>query len=233
MKFLVFFLSLLFGYFVLFVCMINCWNPFYIDFGNGYYISSDKDYGVDDLEYEYSKSYHQNRCICIYDSLRQKDSMVISPDNLREVILGRHISQIESDNDFIILQRKPKDVFDSLYVSALKNDSLAFRGFNSDYDYSFKYFFKTIEYWIIDKHSNDMYGPLPMTRYYSMRDQLGVSEKLRLPFENQSLEIEKTILMIKIIFILILPLLFSIIIVVCFNKYRGNLSHFFNETIWT
>jgi len=103
-------------------------------------------------------------------------------------------------------------MFDSLYRSALKSDSLAYLGFNYDYDYSFKHLFNTIEYWIINKQSNDMYGPLSLNQFYLLREQLGVSEKLCWPSEDQSLGIKNVFYKIKIIFVLILPLLFSCLI---------------------
>ncbi len=224
MKYLILFTSLLFGYVILFVCIINWWNPYYTDFGNGYYISSDKDYGVTDLVYEFAENDQQNRNLCLYDSLGHKDTMIVSPNNNREVILGEHIAEIVADDDYILLQRKPKNMFDSLYRSALKNDSLAFYGFNYDYDYSFRHLFKTIEYWIIDKQSDDAYGPLSLNRFDILREQLGVSEKLCWTSEDQSFEIKSVFYKIKIIFILILPLLFSILIAFCIKKHKGKLN---------
>ena len=220
MKYLIFFASLLFGYFILFICILIWVNPYYTDFGNGYYVSSDKDYGVDDLIYEYPKNSHLSRTICFYDTFGNIDTMIISPKDDSKIILGQHVSPIVADNDFILLQRKPKDVFHSLYLSALKSDSLAYRGFNNDYDYSFRYLFTTNEYWIINKQSNSVYGPLTLTQYYLLRDQLGVSERLRLPFEDQWLKIKNAYILIKIILILILPLLFSILLVFFINKYQ-------------
>ncbi len=212
MKYLIFFTSLLFGYVILFVCIINWWSPYYTDFGNGYYISSDKDYGVDDLVYEYSQNRNQNRNIYLYDTLGRKDTMIISPYHDKEVILGEHIEEIVADDDYILLQRKPKNEFDSLYRSALKSDSLAYLGFNYDYDYSFRHLFNTIEYWIINKQSNDMYGPLSLNQFNLLREQLGVSERLCWSSEDQSLGIKNVFYKIKIIFVLILPLLVSSLI---------------------
>lgn len=220
MKYLIFFTSLLFGYVILFVCIINWWNPYYTDFGNGYYISSDKDYGVDDLVYEYSQNRNQNRNIYLYDTLGRKDTMIISPYHDKEVILGEHIEEIVADDDYILLQRKPKNEFDSLYRSALKSDSLAYLGFYYDYDYSFRHLFNTIEYWIINKQSNDMYGPLSLNQFNLLREQLGVSERLRWSSEEPSLGIKNVFYKIKIIFILILPLLFSIFILFCIKMYN-------------
>lgn len=222
MKYLIFFTSLLFGYVILFVCIINWWNPYYTDFGNGYYISSDKDYGVDDLVYEYSQNRNQNRNIYLYDTLGRKDTMIISPYHDKEVILGEHIEEIVADDDYILLQRKPKNEFDSLYRSALKSDSLAYLGFNYDYDYSFRHLFNTIEYWIINKQSNDMYGPLSLNKFNLLREQLGVSERLRWSSEEPSLGIKNVFYKIKIIFVLILPLLVSYLIAFCIKKLKGN-----------
>ncbi len=223
MKYLIFFTSLLFGYVILFVCIINWWSPYYTDFGNGYYISSDKDYGVDDLVYEYSQNRNQNRNIYLYDTLGRKDTMIISPYHDKEVILGEHIEEIVADDDYILLQRKPKNEFDSLYRSALKSDSLAYLGFNYDYDYSFRHLFNTIEYWIINKQSNDMYGPLSLNQFNLLREQLGVSERMCWSSEEQSLGIKNVFYKIKIIFVLILPLLLSYLIAMKLQRRDGKM----------
>ena len=224
MKYLVFFLSLLFGYFILFICIVNWYNPFYTDLGNGYFVSSDKDYGTTDLVYEYAENDRQNRNICRYDSLGHKDTLIISPETRGKVIVGMHIEDIEDDSEHIVLQRKPKDVFDSLYISALESDSLAFHGFNSDYDYSFKHFFNTFEYWIIDKQTNDVYGPLSLTQYNSKRKQLGVSETLRLDFEDDRLETNDTIFLILFWLVILSPFFFALLITIIFCKYRAKIS---------
>lgn len=143
--------------------------------GNGYYLSSDKDYGSNMLVYEYADNANRNPSITRIDTLDNHVTEIIDTCTRNGcVVIGQHIVELENDDSFILVKQKPKDKFyaqDSLY-----------RDFHESY-ILFRDSFNVFDYWIVDKRINNIYGPLSIEDYRNYRNRLQIPNNLKLKSE--------------------------------------------------
>ena len=71
-------------------------------------MSSDKQYGKDELEYDYQKHSNQRKEITFHEASGAE--RIVSADT-SDLIVGMHVEAIVYDNDFILVKQKPKDKF--------------------------------------------------------------------------------------------------------------------------
>lgn len=153
------------------------WSPFYTPIGDGFYYSSDKEYGVDELVYDCKYLPNHVDSIVYCDTLQEKT--VVHIDSYHKVfgIVDMHVTEFEHDDDFILAEQKPKDKFEK-------------KDWGDEYD-SYKLFrdeYHFLEYWIVDKRTTTVYGPLSIGQYHKYREQLGVPDDLKLYVEKTESE---------------------------------------------
>lgn len=158
--------------FVLFLVIITGCNPYYDHIGDGYYVSSDKEYGVTDIVYDCSDLPARIDSFIFYDTLQL--ATVVKTDSGHHVygIVDEHVTGIEHDDNFILAEQKPKDKFNEWYPDVYD----PYKFFRDQFDFH--------EYWIVDKRTNCVYGPLSIGQYYIYREKLGVPDNLKLFFEK-------------------------------------------------
>ena len=147
-----------------FFLQIAC-NPYHTDYGNGYYVSSDKQYGKDELVYDYQKHSNQRKEITFHEASGAE--RIVSADT-SDLIVGMHVEAIVYDNDFILVKQKPKDKF------------LSHRSEDINTYEQFRYEYKVFDYWIVKKQSNDVYGPFSFEQFCQYKKQLNVPDGLSL-----------------------------------------------------
>lgn len=222
MKYLLYVLIIIVEYLFLLVGLLFFCDPFNTSYGNGYYVSSDTDYGQDDLIYDCLDNDSGNRMICFHDTLGNIDTLFIPNNRTSEGVLSRHVSPIDSDDKYIILQRKPRSEFDSLFLNALNSDSLAYIGLVPDCDYSFRYLYNNTQFWIVDKQSNDIYGPLTKSQYEVYRKKLNISDWLRFPYEDEWLKVKQFLFVFKIFLVFLSPLFVFVVFLIIYKKVNNN-----------
>lgn len=178
--------------------LFSCdFNPYYSSCGNGYYFSSDKEYGVSDLSYEYAKNPNKDTIIAFHDTLGNIVNDTINTYYTATLVIGRHVEWFEYNDSVLVVKQKSKDKFyeeDTLYYLDEYNRFKAF-------DYH--------EYWIIKTNTNDVYGPLSLNQYHNYSMKLDVPEKFRVLFDDG----EPTFLTrIEDILLVILALLFDLLL---------------------
>ena len=183
---------------ILFECKFN---PYYSSCRNGYYYSSDKDYGVDDICYEYAKNPDKDTIIAFHDTLGNIVNDTINTYYTATLVIGRHVERFEYNDSVLVVKQKPKDKFyeeDTLYYLDEYNRFKAF-------DYH--------EYWIIKTNTNDVYGPLSLNQYHNYCMKLDVPEKFRILFDD----VEPTFLtqmgnIVSVVLTVLLAILFDLLL---------------------
>ena len=163
-------------FFILKMSLVSC-NPYYTHIGNGYYLISDKEYGVDYLEYNNQDLSRKDTTI-YYDSLRVAHIVKLDTCNHWDVVVSSYVAEFEDNDDFILVKQKPKDKYKAL-VDTLDWDTIPYEpyeGFRDHYEF--------YEYWIIKKKTNEIYGPLSLTLYNEYRKELNVPDDLLLLSEK-------------------------------------------------
>ena len=158
-------------YFILQQLLVSC-NPYYTHIGDGYYVSSDKEYGVDFLSYDNREQLRADTVI-FHDTLLTTRIVNLDTCNHWYVVVSMHVEEYEYNDEFILVKQKPKDKFsaqDTLDWNALPYES--YERFRDHYDYH--------EYWIVKKQTNEVYGPLSLSLYYDYRKKINVSDDLLL-----------------------------------------------------
>jgi hypothetical protein len=183
-------------YYLLLFCILSfqgC-NPYYKDLGDGFFYCSDKDYGVDELVYDYSNLAERKDSIVLQDSLNTSDIICINNYHHVYSIVPVHVESFDYDEDFILAQQKSKDKFLATDTCLFYEDS--YKRFRDEYDF--------FEYWIIDKKQGNVYGPLSFNLYKKYRERLNVPDELQLSAErNQVINIMMNALSVEIYIILI------------------------------
>lgn len=178
--------------------LFSCdFNPYYSSCGNGYYFSSDKEYGVSDLSYEYAKNPNKDSTLLFHDSLGNISKININTYYKETNVVEQHIEWFEYNDSIIVIKQKPKNKFRELDTLYYLDEYNRFKAF----DYH--------EYWIIKTNTNDVYGPLSLNQYHNYCVKLGVPENFRVLFDD----VEPTFLTrIGDILLVILALLFDLLL---------------------
>jgi hypothetical protein len=98
------------------------------------------------------------------------DLIIVDSNGIYCVIDG-DIVNYNFNNDFIIINQKPRDSFRNYY----KDD------FPTTYSEQKKLFskFRLRQYWIIDKRNDSIYGPYNKNLFYTKRKELGVPDSIK------------------------------------------------------
>jgi len=163
-------------FFILIESLVSC-NPYHTHIGDGYYLCSDKEYGVDYLEYN-NKDLSRKDTTIYYDSLRVAHVISLDTCNHWDVVVRSYVAELEDNDDFILVKQKPKDKYKAL-VKTLDWDTIPYEPYDGFRDH-----YKFYEYWIIKKKANEIYGPLSQTLYNQYRKELNVPDDLLLLSEK-------------------------------------------------
>ena len=87
------------------------------------------------------------------------------------VMIGSHITGYNFDSVFIIAEQKPREL---ILKDAYTNPEMPLRKSNKIFKESnLRY------YWIINKTTDSIYGPLKKDEYFEKRKELGISTRLQ------------------------------------------------------
>ena len=175
------------------------WSPYYTSIGDGFYYSSDKEYGVDYLVYDYEFLPNHVDSIVFCDTLQVRNVVRIDSNHYGYGIVDMHVVEFEDDDNFILAEQKPKDKFEKMDWG---DEYDSYRLFRDEYHF--------LEYWIVDKRTTTVYGPLSIGQYHKYREQLGVPDDLKLYVEKSNSEQWMT----KALGWLMMALLFAIVLII-------------------
>ena len=205
---------------ILTVSLVSCdsdYSPYNTNLGDGYYCCSDKEYGVDFLQYDNRKLSRADTVI-YHDTLQTTRIVNLDTCNHWDVVVGMHVEEFECNDEFILVKQKPKDKFraqDTLDWDALPYDS--YERFRDHYDFH--------EYWIVKKQTNEVYGPLSLSHFYEYRKELNVPDELLLFSEKSpKAQVRETVFgfsIMAIVTILFYILIGLMIFLPCFGLWKN------------
>lgn len=187
---------------ILLYCIFVDFNPYYQDIGNGYYYSSDKEYGVDEIVFDLEDRGDKSVIMTFHGA--QGDIRKDTLDSYHKglIVVPRHVTSFANDDAFILCERKPREKFDSLYHDYLVVDSNnSFDGYRNDYE-AFRDGYDEKDFWIICQKTNDVYGPLTWDEYMACRSVLNVPDNLS-PYEDPTFPL-------YIVLLILVPILLSL-----------------------
>jgi hypothetical protein len=175
---------------LLFLFYVSC-NP-QNDFNRGYIIDKDTELGdiitlvrEDTTFYRYvgknnEKQILQRGVVVKYHSSNGVVDTAKLWDGSR--VINSHVNKICSDDSFILVDQKPLDSIFGKYETRLKDDeSMYGRPFmpHNLLEAEKKLRKSNIHcYWIINKHTDDIYGPLSKEEFFIKRSHLNVPNEL-------------------------------------------------------
>jgi hypothetical protein len=109
-----------------------------------------------------------------YDPVISNDCVIIGPYENTYAITG-HVLEYKFDTIFIVAEQKPREeILKNTYNNAemtLKNREKIF------YESTLRF------YWIINKMSDSIYGPLTKESYFQKREELKIPKELELKYK--------------------------------------------------
>ncbi|RLD60819.1 MAG: hypothetical protein DRJ01_09030 [Bacteroidetes bacterium] len=171
---------------VIFIFSCNSKSPY---FGSGYELSENTEYGEDIvINRSDTTSYHdwgngrktlQKGVLVKFHRPNNKiDSFFIWKGSS---VISSYINEVKLDSLYIIVDQKPLDKIWGKYftdnnnvyrrLNKSGNSALAIKKLKES---------KVHNYWIIDKQTGDIYGPMNLEEYLQKRKELGVPKELKL-----------------------------------------------------
>lgn len=218
-----FVVSLTVGFVISFIsfwafCFAADINPYYSSLGGGYYYSSDKEYGVDEIVYEPENIERGPCAISYHSSLTEFHVDTLDSSHRCGSVISCHVTEFSYDDNFILCERKPREKFDSLYHEYLMVDSNnRFDAYRNDYE-AFKDGYNEKEYWVVCKKTVEVFGPLSFEEYQAYRQELNVPESLGLSVEGGG-QPESIPFIVLLGLFLLFPALFAILITIWYYRY--------------
>ena len=183
-KLVLFFIS------VLFITSCDFFEPW--DFGSGYGLNNNTEYADDIIidradtsfyfDYGSGKKYLRHGVLVKYHPLSGKvDSFLIWKGT---TVISSYINQVSFDSTFILVDQKP---LDSIWGKYFIDNNDVYRRSNEPerYDLAEEKLEKSKIhcYFIIDKRTDDIYGPYNWEQFLEERKKIGVPQDLKLEKE--------------------------------------------------